>query len=737
MFSKIYFKALVLITLIVAVYTGVILFFVSPEIEERTIYLEESTGKAHLQEIVAVVSSTARELKSYEQNSVAVNKEKLKNITDVAFTLVEELAASARPGAVKKHIHAEVIKFQQYLSRLYQLDHQQFSFPNKEKFIREFIRLYRYDDDAGYFFINRGTTNVLHPIKPELEAKELLDLQDADGNYFIREFQEIINTRKEGFTSYKWLNPSSGTIEDKLSYVFYFEAFDWIIGTGVYFKEVTRQKQQQALDYVRNLRFGEDGYFFITDYDSVLLSDPFLQGKDMSAATDADGNLIFPPMVRAARENGESFHTYFWNKLHHADGWYKKLTFVKHFPDWAWVIGTGIYLDSVEREVETKNRELVKNLRNRLTNTKIGDTGYIYIFDSAGNMIIHPNSNIEGTNFIKLENPGKGSFIFDDLVAAYQSGENVLYYKWDKPTDKGNYVYDKVSWIDYNKDFDWYICSSAYIAEINSTAGRLKKYLWLTSFILLLMVLCIGAVYFKRLLKPIEILSLQAARVQEGKLSVRNRIRGSSEIGTLAQTFDNMLDTIQDNINFLDKKASERTRDLQETVKKLDFLASYDPMTGIYNRRKFFELAASRFDEDRDDLYAAMMDIDKFKKINDTYGHAIGDLVLSAVAATIKKQLQEDALFGRLGGEEFAIISHYASWREMETHIEQIRESIEKMEIQTENGDIIRCTISTGVAKKEHTLKDLDEFLNRADEFMYRAKGMGRNRTIFRVSDHS
>ncbi|MEZ4579938.1 MAG: cache domain-containing protein, partial [Desulfobacterales bacterium] len=205
-----------MITLIVAVYTGVILFFVSPEIEERTIYLEESTGKAHLQEIVAVVSSTARELKSYEQNSVSVNKEKLKNITDVAFTLVEELAASARPEAVKKHIHAEVIKFQQYLSRLYHLDHQQFSFPDKEKFIREFIRLYRYDDDAGYFFINRGTTNLLHPIKPELEAKELLDLQDADGNYFIREFQEIINTRKEGFTSYKWLNPSSGTIEDKL-----------------------------------------------------------------------------------------------------------------------------------------------------------------------------------------------------------------------------------------------------------------------------------------------------------------------------------------------------------------------------------------------------------------------------------------------------------------------------------------------------------------------------------------
>lgn len=612
MFSKIYFKSLVLITLIVAVYTGVILFFVSPEIEERTIHLEELAGKARLQEIVAVVSSTARELRSYEQKSVIVNKENLKNITDVVFTLVKGLVASAQPDAVKDDIRTEVL-----------------------------------------------------------------------------------------------------------------------------FRDAARKKQQQALACVRNLRYGEDGYFFIANYDSVLLSHPFLEGKDMSRVKDPDGILIFPPMVQAAREKGAGFHTYSWNKLQPADGCFKILSFVRHVPEWEWVIGTGIYLDSVAREVETKKRELVKNLRNRLTDTRIGDTGYIYIFDSAGNMIIHPNSNIEGTNFADLENPGKDSFIFDDLVSAYQSGKKELYYAWDKPTDKGNYVYDKVSWIEHNKDFDWYICSSAYIAEINSTAGRLIKYLWMTSFTLLLVVFCTGAVYFKKLLNPIETLSRQAAQVQRGKLSVRNRIRGSSEIGILAQTFDSMLDTIEDDIRLLDKKVNERTRDLQETVKKLDFLASYDPLTGIYNRRKFFELAVSMFKEHTDDLYAAMMDIDRFKKINDTYGHATGDKVLSAIAATITPHLKEGALFGRLGGEEFAIICRYASRWEMETHIELIRKTVEKLEIPAGNGDIIQCTISTGVVRKDETINDLDDFLNRADAFMYRAKGLGRNRTIFRVSELS
>ncbi|MEZ4577286.1 MAG: cache domain-containing protein [Desulfobacterales bacterium] len=131
------------------------------------------------------------------------------------------------------------------------------------------------------------------------------------------------------------------------------------------------------MDYVRNLRFGEDGYFFITDYDSVLLSDPFLQGKDMSAATGVIGSHLSP--WSGGQGKWRVFTLISGTTCTTCVTAIQKLTFVKHFPDWAWVIGTGIYLDSVEREVETKNRELVKNLRNRLTNTRIGDTGYIYI----------------------------------------------------------------------------------------------------------------------------------------------------------------------------------------------------------------------------------------------------------------------------------------------------------------------------------------------------------------------
>ena len=564
MFSKIYFKAFAVTVLIIAVYTGVIVLFVSPEIEERTIHLEEKTGKAHLQEISTVVDTTARELASYKQNSIAMHKEGLENITEVAFKLVEELYESSQPEAVKDHIESQAKAFKENLLHYYALRQEHDSPREILKIIKEFVKLYRYDGGTGYFFINRNTSCVLHPIKPSLEGKDLVDLKDSDGKYFIREFAELAKNQKEGFCLYKWYNPTSKKVEDKLTYIFYFAPFDWIVGTGFYLPEVERQKKKEALEYVAKLRYGDNAYFFISDYNSVLISHPSKQGKDMSDVKDPAGVLIIPPMVQIAREQGQGFHSYSWPKLKDEERLFEKLTFSKHIKEWKWVISTGIYLDSIELAVQRKKLELVKSLRKLMTSTKIGETGYIYIFDSEGNMIIHPNSNIEGKNFAKLENPGKNSFILNDLIEAYRSGSKVLYYAWDKPSDKGNYIYDKVSWINYNKDFDWYICSSAYIDEINSTANQTRKYIWFISFLLLSLSLLISGYFFKKLLKPIETLSRKAMQIKEGDLSIRSEIRSRDEIGTLALTFDGMLDTLEENINTLDKKVNERTKDLKE-----------------------------------------------------------------------------------------------------------------------------------------------------------------------------
>jgi len=173
---------------------------------------------------------------------------------------------------------------------------------------------------------------------------------------------------------------------------------NWIIGTECNLQELLCAKQQQALDYVAGLRYSEDEYFYVSDYNSVLIGHPSLQGRDMSEVRDPNGVLIVPPMVEIARRDGEGFHRYSWRKLKD-EQLYEKLTFSRHLEAWQWVIGTGVYLDMIDHDIKLKKNELERNLRIQLRNKKIGETGYIYIFSSTAKMIIHPNVNIEGEDF--------------------------------------------------------------------------------------------------------------------------------------------------------------------------------------------------------------------------------------------------------------------------------------------------------------------------------------------------
>lgn len=171
---------------------------------------------------------------------------------------------------------------------------------------------------------------------------------------------------------------------------------------------------------------------------------------------------------------------------------------------------------------------------------------------------------------------------------------------------------------------------------------------------------------------------------------------------------------------------------VKELINHLDFISSYDEMTGIYNRRKFFELSEKKFAHSKGDLYAVMIDIDKFKNINDNYGHPMGDTVIKLITKTISKHLPDDAIFGRLGGEEFCIVFNNSLSSNVIENIEKIREAVENLEIISDEGKRIRFTISEGVAKASDDIKKLDELLKNADIALYEAKGLGRNRVIFR-----
>lgn len=167
--------------------------------------------------------------------------------------------------------------------------------------------------------------------------------------------------------------------------------------------------------------------------------------------------------------------------------------------------------------------------------------------------------------------------------------------------------------------------------------------------------------------------------------------------------------------------------------KKVKYNANYDALTGVFNRRKVIEdinKLRRKLSEIKDEYYVAMIDIDNFKKVNDIYGHVNGDKVLSRVAKTIKESIEKDDIVGRYGGEEFIVVVKDSNYR-FNNKVENIRRNIELLNIESDNGNPIKVTVSIGVKKLDINMNSLEENIALADQSLYEAKNTGKNKVIY------
>ena len=155
-----------------------------------------------------------------------------------------------------------------------------------------------------------------------------------------------------------------------------------------------------------------------------------------------------------------------------------------------------------------------------------------------------------------------------------------------------------------------------------------------------------------------------------------------------------------------------------------------DYLTGLWNRRQFLNLGKNLYENAKRgnlNITLAMIDIDNFKKINDSYGHTVGDAALKQVARLLAANLRDSDIVSRYGGEEFCVMTTNMSKQEAKAGFERIRKTIENSKICTKAGDI-SLTVSIGVTTR--ILDTLDTTISLADEFLYQAKQNGRNRVI-------
>ncbi len=170
-----------------------------------------------------------------------------------------------------------------------------------------------------------------------------------------------------------------------------------------------------------------------------------------------------------------------------------------------------------------------------------------------------------------------------------------------------------------------------------------------------------------------------------------------------------------------------------EMIIQLELLrdaAIKDPLTGLYNRRYFFQVGDPLFANAKRgnlSLSVAMIDIDHFKQINDSFGHAYGDFVLQKVAQCLLKSFRSSDIVARLGGEEFVVITSNMDQEKLLSHFEQLRQKISQLGL-IEKQQKVELTVSIGIIR---TIQDsLDKTVSCADELLYQAKDAGRNRIV-------
>ena len=688
--------------------------------------------------------------------------------------------------------------------------------------------------------------------------------------------------------------------------------------------------KESALEELRGFRYGNNNYVWVADYKGLYIShpDPQMHMVDFSNVHDVFGKPVLMPLIEMARERNEGYYSYWWQRL--GEGLpAEQLSYARLFPEWEWVIGTGVFLDDIEEEVIIRKEKMIEELHDILKTISISRTGHMYIFDSWQNIIIHPDRRLENTNMSDMKNPETGKSLAVDLMNAAVADDHRLVYLWDKPTDKGNYVYEKIDWVKYVKGLDWYVVASVYTEELNSGAVNLRNKILVSALVVFVLSIAIVVLLMGRLLRPIRKLSYTAEKIESGDLTARCDIKGRDEIAFLATAFNNMVQRLRTIIEELDQKVLERTRELDEknfslerevgerrkmqeevslanrkltawvdkleqrnkeisllnrmaemlqachnleethdvvsetisqlfprtagalymieedgeTLKQVNAWGGYrqgdtfvkhncwafrqskvyvaqkpgggqicahvtgegsfvsfclplvghneaiglvhliftgpdqvsareereallierkrlatavadqlamaqanlrlrerlhhlsvrDGLTGLFNRRYMEETLWREFknaERTHDATGVIMIDVDYFKKFNDSYGHEAGDQVLIGLAAMLRSKLRAADVVCRYGGEEFVIIMPGTTLEQALKRAELICRSVENEMRIDFHGQTFRVTISVGVAAFPQHGRTTDQVLFAADKALYKGKESGRNKVV-------
>ncbi len=359
---------------------------------------------------------------------------------------------------------------------------------------------------------------------------------------------------------------------------------------------------------------------------------------------------------------------------------------------------------------------------------KIGKNGFLVAVNGQGEILYHPDLKRWLTDSHKISELG-----LNDVDPRNYSVTGVQFLKLN---DNLSYLVN----YDYDSNYDFGIFSFQPKSEIDKLVESAKQASVAILVVSIFIILVVAVWMFFILGVPLNRIIKHINQITKGNIDVQEIDVGhrKDELGELGVAFNSMHGTIKRQIkelnahrDLLEQEVQERTRDLERAYQKLEAISKTDELTGLPNRRDMNETVGNEVERARrtqKPFCFIFMDIDHFKKINDTYGHACGDVVLKSVAQTIRGLLRKYDVFARYGGQEFLTLLPETDLAGATIVAERFRKKIEAMSVQY--ADItIKVTITLGVSKFDPRL-GAERSIQLADKALYQGKEGGRNQVI-------
>jgi diguanylate cyclase (GGDEF)-like protein len=490
------------------------------------------------------------------------------------------------------------------------------------------------------------------------------------------------------------INNTENTLKENIKNQIY-QAYN--IATTIY--QQNKHKSEAAVtklitDALRSIRFNQGrGYFFIYKTTGLNVMHPVLpamEGHYKGDLQDTRGNYIVRDMGKIVKQAGEAFYHWWFVKPQNKGQEFEKIGFGKYFAPYDWFIGTGEYVIDVENDIKTR-------LLKRIDSIRYGNNGYIFVLDYQGNILSNYNKKFVGTNRMNVRN-AQGISNIEDIIKVAKQGEGFLNYVSYIMPSTGKSA-EKISFIKGLPDWEWAIGTGTYISEIESYLAKREAYISeqnKSEFLKILFLSLFLTLFFITL-----------------SIMLSNY---------LARRF-----------SLFESKINKDFTELNKIKEQLQYQALHDSLTQLPNRALLDDritqgMALSK-QKDKS-LAVVFVDLDDFKKINDLYGHSIGDSLLKVLGGKFKLLLSAGESVARFGGDEFIFcFPELDNLSDAEHKVECIREIFNTDFII--DGKLISSSCSIGVAMYPNDGDKAEDLISKADIVLYKSKLQQKGHFLF------